>query len=201
MRPTSSRSGASSSLGLTIFESYAALFKADWAGFGQEAWLGCLEDTFAALVLLGVVTFAVIRVDRDPHRLGRKSRFFGSHTGAAWLVLFLISMVVVTLVVYRGAQINTGHFPYTDPSPKYSYFSYGVSKILGTGSYNHWVETLFILLQLGVVLSFLCWSSTSKHLQHLPGAPERHVLPAPRRARRAAANDLGRQADQLRGPG
>ena len=86
-------------LGLTIFESYAALFSSTWAGFGQESWLGSLEDTFAALVLVGIVVFAVIRVDRDPHRIGRKSRFFGSHTGAAWLVLFMITMVVVMFVV------------------------------------------------------------------------------------------------------
>jgi Fe-S oxidoreductase len=157
-------------LGLTIFESYAALFDSRWAGFGQESWLGSLEDTFAALVLVGIVTFAIIRVDRDPHRIGRKSRFFGSHTGAAWLVLFMITMVVVTLVVYRGAQINTGHFPYTDPTPKASYFSYGVSKLLGTGSYNYWVETTFILLQLAVVLGFLVLVVYSKHL-HIFLAP------------------------------
>jgi Fe-S oxidoreductase len=157
-------------LSLTIFESYAALFKANWAGFGQESWLGSLEDTFAALVLVGIVVFAVIRVDRDPHRIGRRSRFFGSHTGAAWLVLFLITMVVATLVVYRGAQINDGHFPYTDPTPKASYFSYGVAKLLGTGSYNHWVETTFILLQLAVVLGFLVLVVYSKHL-HIFLAP------------------------------
>jgi Fe-S oxidoreductase len=157
-------------LGLTIIEAYAALFKSTWAGFGHEAWLGCLEDTFAALVLVGIVTFAIIRVDRDPHRIGRKSRFFGSHTGAAWAVLFLITMVVVTLVVYRGAQINTGHFPYNDPSPKYSYFSYGVSKLLGHGSYNYWLETTFVLLQLGVVLGFLVMVVYSKHL-HIFLAP------------------------------
>ena len=38
-------------------------------------------------VLAGLITFAVIRLRNDPHREGRSSRFFGSHTGAAWLVL------------------------------------------------------------------------------------------------------------------
>jgi hypothetical protein len=36
----------------------------------------------------------------------------GSHTGAAWVVLGMIFLVIVTLLVYRGAQENTGVFPY-----------------------------------------------------------------------------------------
>jgi Fe-S oxidoreductase len=157
-------------LGLTIFEAYAALFKQNWAGFGQESWLGSLEDTFAALVLVGIVIFGIIRIDRDPHRLGKRSRFFGSHNLAAWLVLVMIGLVVATLVIYRGAQINTGHFPYDDPTPKASYFSYGVSKLLGSGAYNQGVETTFILLQLAVVLGFLVFVVYSKHL-HIFLAP------------------------------
>ena len=155
---------------LTIIETYAALFKQDWAGFGREAWLGCLEDVFAALVLVGIAIFAVIRVDRDPSRLGRRSRFFKSHTGAAWFTLFMIMLVIATLVIYRGAQINTGHFPYDEPSTKYSFFSYGVSVMLGHGAFNQGVETTFILLQLAVVLGFLVFVVYSKHL-HIIVAP------------------------------
>ena len=155
-------------LGLTIVEAYAACFKRDWAGFGTEAWLGFLEDLFALLVLVGLATFAAIRLKSDPKKIDRKSRFYGSHTGAAWLVLFMISMVIVTLVVYRAAQINTGNFPY-HPT-KYSFFSYGVSKLLGHGAYNTGIETTFILLQLAVVLGFLVLVVYSKHL-HIFIAP------------------------------
>ena len=65
-------------------------------------------------------SFTVIRLRSNPQRLGRQSRFFGSHTGAAWLVLVHDLPVIVTLLLYRGAQINTGDFPYHDaaaPSP------------------------------------------------------------------------------------
>ena len=157
-------------LGLTIVEAYAALFKEDWAGFGQEAWLGGLEDGFAAAVALALLVFAAIRLKNDPHQIGKKSRFFGSHTGAAWGVLGMIFLVVATLVIYRGAQINTGRYPYDDPTPKASFFSYGVSKLLGHGAYNKGIETTFILLQLAVVLSFLVLVVYSKHL-HIFLAP------------------------------
>ena len=56
--------------------------------------------------------FAVIRLVHSPRREGRKSRFFGSHLDAAWLVLFMIFNVVWSLLLYRGAQINAGVFPY-----------------------------------------------------------------------------------------
>ena len=157
-------------LGLTIVEAYAALFKDDWAGFGQESWLGLVEDFFAAAVVLALAVFAAIRFRNNPHAIGKRSRFFGSHTAAAWGVLGMIFLVVATLVIYRGAQINTGRYPYDDPSAKWSFFSYGVSKALGSGDYNKGVETTFVLLQLAVVLSFLVLVVYSKHL-HIFLAP------------------------------
>ena len=63
-------------------------------------------------MLAGIITFAVIRLRNNPEREGRDSRFAGSHTGAAWLVLAGIFLVIATLLIYRGAQINTGDFPY-----------------------------------------------------------------------------------------
>jgi hypothetical protein len=100
---------------LTIIEAYGDLFSRTFAipGIGHWAAIGFLEDLFSVGVLCGLVTFAVIRLRSDPHKEGRKSRFFGSHTGAAWLVLGMIALVIITLVLYRGAQQNTGVFPYT----------------------------------------------------------------------------------------
>ena len=63
-------------------------------------------------VLAGIITFTVIRLRTT--RGGRAGRR-GSpavHTGAAWLVLGMIFRVIATLLLYRGAQINTGVFPY-----------------------------------------------------------------------------------------
>lgn len=93
-------------LGLTILEAFGALFKADFAipVIGRWAVLGFFEDLFGVLVLIGIIIFLIIRLINNPKNEGRKSRFFGSHTGAAWLVLFMIFNVVWTLFLYRGAQ-------------------------------------------------------------------------------------------------
>ena len=45
----------------------------------------------------------LIRLKERPGRLGRKSRFKGSHLGGAWLVLFMIFNVIWTMFLFRGA--------------------------------------------------------------------------------------------------
>ncbi|HEY3975849.1 MAG TPA: (Fe-S)-binding protein [Streptosporangiaceae bacterium] len=155
---------------LTIIEAYGDLFSKTFAipGIGTWAWVGFLEDLFAVGVLVGIATFAVIRLRSEPEREGRRSRFFGSHTAAAWLVLFLIFLVVATLLLYRGAQINTGDFPY----PHGAFASQIVGHWLhpaGHGA-NSVIETVFILAQLAVILGFGIFVTYSKHL-HIAIAP------------------------------
>ena len=155
---------------LTLIEAYGALFSRTFAipVIGHWAFVGFLEDLVAVGVLIGLVTFAVIRLRHEPKREGRKSRFDGSHLGAAWLVLAMIFLVIATLLIYRGAQINTGVFPY----PHGAFASQIVGHWLhplGTGA-NEVIETVFILAQLGVVLGFLVIVVYSKHL-HIFLAP------------------------------
>jgi Fe-S oxidoreductase len=155
---------------LTLIEAYGALFSRTFAipVIGHWAFVGFLEDLVAVGVLIGLVTFAVIRLRHQPRREGRKSRFDGSHLGAAWLVLAMIFLVIATLLIYRGAQINTGVFPY----PHGAFASQIVGHWLhplGTGA-NDVIETVFILAQLGVVLGFLVIVVYSKHL-HIFLAP------------------------------
>ncbi len=154
---------------LTIIEAYGDLFSRHFSIplIGTWAWVGFLEDLFAVAVLAGITTFAIIRLRSDPKREGRKSRFAGSHTGAAWLVLLGIFLVIATLLIYRGAQINTGDFPY----PKGAFASEIVGHWLHPlGAANHGIETTFILLQLVVILGFLIFVTYSKHL-HIAIAP------------------------------
>ena len=49
---------------------------------------------------------------REPKKHGRDSRFYGSHTGGAWLILFMIFNVIWTYALVRGAGANTGALPY-----------------------------------------------------------------------------------------
>jgi Fe-S oxidoreductase len=154
----------------TIIEAYGDLFSRRFAipGIGHSFALGFLEDLFAVLVLAGIITFAIIRLARNPEREGRASRFYGSHTGAAWLVLAGIFLVVATLLLYRGAQINTGVFPYRHGAFASQIVGHWLHP-LGSGV-NSVLEAVFILAQLGVILAFGVFVTYSKHL-HIAIAP------------------------------
>ena len=149
---------------LTLLESYGALFARDFhiPVIGTEPWLGFLEDLVAVLVLVSVVMFAVIRLVHSPRREGRKSRFFGSHLDAAWLVLFMIFNVVWSLLLYRGAQINGGVFPYKSGAFASQWVA-GLLSPLGEQA-NKTIETVAILVAIGIILAFLVLVVHSKHL-------------------------------------
>jgi Fe-S oxidoreductase len=154
----------------TIIEAYGDLFSRTFAipGIGHSFALGLIEDLFAVLVLAGLVTFAIIRLRQNPEHQGRKSRFYGSHTGAAWLVLAGIFLVVATLLLYRGAQIDTGVFPYAHGAFASEEVGHWLHP-LGPGV-NSVLEATFVLAQLGVILAFGVFVTYSKHL-HIALAP------------------------------
>jgi Fe-S oxidoreductase len=156
---------------LTIIETFGALFSRTFAipGIGHWAFIGFIEDLFAVGVLAAIITFAVIRARNNPHKEGRRSRFFGSHTTAAWVVLALIAAVIITLLIYRGAQQNTGVFPYPHA---WAFASWVVAQILHPLGYgvNSVLEVVFILAQIAVVMAFLVVVTYSKHL-HIGLAP------------------------------
>jgi Fe-S oxidoreductase len=155
---------------LTIIEAYGDLFSRTFAIplIGHWAVIGFLEDLFAVGVLAGIITFAVIRLRSDPKREGRKSRFAGSHTGAAWLVLLGIFLVVATLLLYRGAQIDTGVFPYPHGAFASQVVGHWLAP-LGVAA-NKAIETVGILAQIAVILAFGVFVTYSKHL-HIALAP------------------------------
>jgi Fe-S oxidoreductase len=155
---------------LTIIEAYGDLFSKTFAipGIGTWAWVGFLEDLFAVAVLVGIATFTVIRLRHSPEREGRASRFSGSHNGAAWLVLLMIFGVIATLLLYRGAQINTGDFPYSRGAFASQLVGHWLHPLGRTA--NSAIETTFILAQLAVILGFGVFVTYSKHL-HIGLAP------------------------------
>jgi Fe-S oxidoreductase len=154
----------------TIVEAYGCLFQRDFhfPGIGHTAVLGFLEDFFITAVLLALITFTIIRIVNAPRRRERTSRFYGSHTGAAWLVLAMIGAVMITLLLYRGAQVNTGYFPFG----WWAFASHIVGQALhplGTGV-NSVLEATFLLLNIAVIVGFLVFVSYSKHM-HIFVAP------------------------------
>ena len=155
---------------LTIIEAYGNLFSRTFAipGIGHWAFIGFIEDLFAVGVLVGIATFTVIRLRNNPSREGRKSRFFGSHTRAAWVVLGMIFLVIATLLLYRGAQINTGVFPYKHGAFASEIVGHWLHP-LGTGV-NSVLEVVFLLGQIVVVMAFAVIVVYSKHL-HIALAP------------------------------
>jgi Fe-S oxidoreductase len=155
---------------VTVVEAVGALFDRHFSFpiIGHEPWLGALEDTMALLVLVALVVFAVIRIREAPARRERSSRFYGSHTGVAWLTLLWIAAVILTLLAYRATQVNDGDFPYRHGA--------WLSELLAApfrhmGPHtNYELESVFLVANVAVIFAFLMFIVHSKHL-HIFTAP------------------------------
>ncbi len=156
-------------------EAYGALF--DEALFDQHYaiplighWpaIGFLQDFIALAVLISLGVFAVIRVRQAPGRRQRDSRFYGSHTGPAWFILFMIFNVVWTLFFFRGVASARGNLPYHSGA----FASIGVGKLFAhvNPSALALLEGIGLFLHIGVMLAFLIIVLYSKHL-HIFVAP------------------------------
>ena len=169
---------------LTIIETVGAVFISQQFAIpfiGRWAVIGFIEDVFIVLVLVGLAIFAIIRLRTQPSKQGRYSRFFGSHTGAAWLVLFMIFNVIWTLWVSRAAQFNVSEYTleegeYVQAFPFHASGGAFATEWLAGFLYplgltaNEWIETFFLLLNLAIVFGFLVLVLYSKHL-HIFLAP------------------------------
>ena len=156
---------------ITVYiEAYGTLFRPNFhiPIVGRWDALGFLQDFIALGVLAGISTFAIIRLRSEPKEHGRSSRFYGSHTGGAWLILFMIFMVIFSYAIFRGAAVNTGNFPYGWGA----FFSHGMGALLHPlgATANEWIETVALLVHIGVALVFLIIVLHSKHL-HIFLAP------------------------------
>jgi Fe-S oxidoreductase len=157
-------------LASVYLEAYGALFDHDFhiPLIGRWAVLGFLQDFIAIAVAVSLAVFAVIRLKQAPERKQRASRFYGSHTSGAWLILFMIFNVVWTMFLFRGASAAVGNFPYESGA----FASLGIGELLaplGVGV-NETIETIGLLLHIGVMLAFTVIIVYSKHL-HIFLAP------------------------------
>lgn len=156
---------------LTVYiEAYGLLFQPNFhiPIIGRWDALGFLQDFFATAVFLGIATFAVIRLRTEPKEYGRESRFYGSHTGGAWLILFMIFNVIWTYVLVRGSAVNNGTLPYGNGAFLSQLFGTILRPLGHTG--NEILETVALLLHIAVMLAFLIIVLHSKHL-HIFLAP------------------------------
>ena len=156
---------------ITVYiEAYGTLFQPNFhiPLVGRWNALGFLQDFIALAVLAGIITFAIIRLRSEPKEYGRSSRFYGSHTGGAWLILFMIFLVIFSYGIFRGAAVNTGNFPYGQGA----FFSHAMGRLLAPlGLHaNEWIETVALLSHIAVALIFLLIVLHSKHL-HIFLAP------------------------------
>jgi Fe-S oxidoreductase len=181
---------------LTVIEAFGDLFSPTFALpiIGHLAVIGFVEDFFTCAVLVALVVFAIIRAVQSPARIDRRSRFFGSHTKAAWLVLGMISSVMVTLLMYRAAQTNTGDFPYG----WWAFASHGVGNLLhplGVAT-NRTLETVFVDANVIIIVAFLVLVVYSKHL-HIFLAPLNIAFSRQPRALGALATTPNMDPEQL----
>ena len=155
-------------LGITVVEALGEVYIENfWFPIiGKWPIVLFLEDLFVILVFVGIVMFAIIRLLNNPAKEGRASRFFGSHTGAAWIVLLMIFNVLWTLELYRGAKLALyGQLPG-------AFFSNWIASLmepLGVSTLEV-LEFLGVLLHIAVILGFLLIVLYSKHL-HIGLAP------------------------------
>jgi Fe-S oxidoreductase len=157
-------------LASVYLEAYGVLFSPKFAipFIGHWDALGFLQDFFALAVLFGISVFAIIRLNTEPKDHGRESRFYGSHTGGAWLILFMIFLVIFSYAIFRGAAVATGNLPYGWGA----FFSHGMGALMEPLGHtaNEIIETVALLAHIAIMLIFLLIVLHSKHL-HIGLAP------------------------------
>ncbi len=159
-------------LATVYIEAYGILLSRnpDWAipVIGHWEIIGFGQDLIGVLCLIGLAMFAGIRLKNDPEKIGRKSRFKGSHLGGAWLTLFMIFNVIWTMFLFRGAASAADNLPYDQGA----FVSIGLGNIFDGLSHDtlELLEHVGLLLHIGVMLVFLLLVLNSKHL-HIFIAP------------------------------
>ena len=121
---------------------------------GAQGWYALMVDTFALLVLAGVIAAFVIR------KVQRPGRFAGSHLGEADLILALIAAIICTLFLWHASQIALGLNDYPASWAP-------VSSLLAGALRESWtpvLERAAVWAHVLIILAFLVYLPYSKHL-------------------------------------
>src|SRR5205085_4785067 len=124
---------------------------------GHSGWLGLLQDVFAGLVVVGVVTALWIR------KVQRPERFVGSHLREADVILLAIAGIVVTLLVVNASRIALGVAEAPSAwTPLSTTLSHAIDGLSPATLRN--MEHVFTWLHLLLIVGFLVYIPYSKHL-------------------------------------
>ena len=199
--PTSSPCGASSSWASVYLEAYGVLFNPEFhiPFVGHWDALGFLQDFFAVAVLLGIITFAIIRLRSEPKEYGRESRFYGSHTGGAWLILFMIFNVIWTFALFRGAVGGNSRTCPTAGAPS-SPTAWARCCSRSGRRANQIIETRRAAAAHRRHAGLPADRAALQAPAHRPGPGQRHLQAAARRPRPAAADGVQRRAIDFEDP-
>jgi Fe-S oxidoreductase len=130
---------------------------------GRSGWLGLLQDVFAGLVLIGVVTAFAIR------KIQRPERFVGSHMQEADMILVWIAGIILTLLGLDAARIARG---VAEAPSAWTPIANALSPVfdpMGPTALRVF-EQVFVWSHLALILGFLVYIPYSKHLHIVTAA-------------------------------
>src|SRR5216684_585464 len=127
---------------------------------GRQGWYALLVDTFAFLVLAGVIAAFFIR------KVQRPRRFAGSHVREADVILLLIAGIVISLFVWHASRIALGLNEYP---AAWAPISGLVAQAVG-GPWASYVERAAVWAHVLIILTFLVYLPYSKHLHIIVAA-------------------------------
>jgi Fe-S oxidoreductase len=130
---------------------------------GHAGWLGLLQDAFAGLVLIGVVTAFAIR------KVQRPERFVGSHMEEADLILVWILGIILTLLALDAVRIARGM---AEAPASWTPIANALSRAFGSMGPTALAvfEGVFVWTHLVLILGFLVYIPYSKHLHIVTAA-------------------------------
>ena len=182
-------------------EAYGALFVPDFhiPLIGRWPVLGFLQDFIAsrrAGLDRGVLGDPAAATTRSGE--ARASRFYGCHTGGAWLILFMIFNVLWTMFLFRGASAALGTFPYE--SGAFVSTRRRAAAVRHRPGPLYVLESVGLLLHIGVMLAFTVIIAYRKHLHIFLAPINVSAKRFPKALGPLPAMEYERQADRLRGP-
>ena len=127
---------------------------------GHQGWFAFLADTFATLVLIGVIVAVGIR------KVQRPERFRGSHSGEADLILAMIATIALTLLLWHATRIALGLNECAQSATPVSNL---LSHLFSDNALTKALERVFVWVHVLTILAFLAYLPRSKHL-HIASA-------------------------------